>query len=169
MRVSIYLSWFENMCRNGNAANCDGWDLVEECLKWITEVLDDRSTQEAFTMSLTVKALWESHTLNIVITRRIKVFVVRRYLHLNPPNSYTIKWKVHKAILSVNKLSFVSALLKWHPCFWLYTNFHRKGKFTINMYFYLTPVSISCHLSTSTNFRPVVCALNTCYLLPCVP
>ena len=35
-------------------------------VKWRTEVLDDRSTQGVFTTSLTVKALRESHTLNIV-------------------------------------------------------------------------------------------------------
>ena len=87
---------------------------VDDC-----EVLDDRPTQEAFTISLTVKALRESHILSFVITRRIKVFVVGRPLNSNSPNMYTVKWKVHKVhyILSISKLSFVSALLKMAPLF----------------------------------------------------
>ena len=89
---------------------------VDDC-----EVLDNRQAQGAFTICLTVKALRECHTLNLVITRRIKVFVIGRPLNSNSPNTYTIKLKVHKVhyILSVNKLSFVSALLKMAPLFFI--------------------------------------------------
>ena len=40
----------------------------------MTEVQDDRPRQGTFTISLTVKALRESHILSFVITRRIKVW-----------------------------------------------------------------------------------------------
>ena len=82
---------------------------VEDC-----EVLDDRRRQGAFTISLMVKALRESHRLGIVITKRTKVFVIQRAWNVALQTAYTVKWKIHKVsyFLSLSKVSFVSALLK---------------------------------------------------------